>query len=241
MKDTIHLTNKGNTLMIAHRGASCLEQENTLPAFIAAGNRTYFGAECDVHVTTDKKYPVYHDDNTARLCDKDVVLEESDFKSVRALRLRERESEAFSETLVIPSLEEYLAVMAHYEKVAVVELKNHMQPQDVADIISVCKKCYALDKIIFISFDFENLLTVRRYLPAQTVQYLTAELEEGLAERLQQHKMDVDIGWWLLSEEHVKNFHAHGVKVNCWTCDTEEDARKLISWGVDFITSNTLE
>ena len=43
MKDTIKIANKQHTLMIAHRGASGIERENTLPAFLEAGKRTYFG------------------------------------------------------------------------------------------------------------------------------------------------------------------------------------------------------
>lgn len=39
--------------MIAHRGLSGIEKENTNAAFIAAGNRSYFGIETDVHKTVD--------------------------------------------------------------------------------------------------------------------------------------------------------------------------------------------
>ena len=38
-------------LMIAHRGLSGLEKENTNAAFIAAGNRSYYGIETDVRKT----------------------------------------------------------------------------------------------------------------------------------------------------------------------------------------------
>ena len=48
--DTIKIEKK-NTLMVAHRGVSGLEKENTLAAFIAAGNRSYYGVETDVHRT----------------------------------------------------------------------------------------------------------------------------------------------------------------------------------------------
>ncbi len=54
---------KQNTKMIAHRGLSGLEQENTVLAFIAAGNRSYFGIETDVRITKDKKFILCHDDN----------------------------------------------------------------------------------------------------------------------------------------------------------------------------------
>ena len=54
--------NKGNTLMVAHRGVSGLEMENSIAAFVAAGNRSYYGIETDVHVTKDEQIVVFHDD-----------------------------------------------------------------------------------------------------------------------------------------------------------------------------------
>ena len=49
--NTIKLNTTGtNVKMIAHRGLSGLEAENTCAAFVAAGNREkYFGIECDIH------------------------------------------------------------------------------------------------------------------------------------------------------------------------------------------------
>ena len=51
--DTIKI-NKKNVKMVAHRGLSGIETENTSSAFVAAGNRSYFGIECDIHVTKEK-------------------------------------------------------------------------------------------------------------------------------------------------------------------------------------------
>ena len=50
---------KKSTKVIAHRGLSGIEVENTCSAFVAAGNRSYFGIECDIHPTLDKKFVVY--------------------------------------------------------------------------------------------------------------------------------------------------------------------------------------
>ena len=44
------------TKIIAHRGLSGIETENSIAAFIAAANRSYFGIETDVHVTKDNKF-----------------------------------------------------------------------------------------------------------------------------------------------------------------------------------------
>lgn len=230
-----------NIKMVAHRGVSGLERENTIPAFVAACNRSYFGVECDVHVTRDGKYLIYHDDHTGRLCDRSYVLETTDSDVLRSLKLKEFGSEQFGETLKIPTLEEYLNVISRYKKVAVIELKNRMREQNISEIIEICRKRYRLDDIIFISADMDNLLFVRKRLSDQSLQFVCQKLEENLIETLKNNAIDLDIGSWLLTEETVKEFHENGIRVNCWTCNDAEEAQRLIDWGVDFITSNILE
>ena len=73
---------KQNVKLIAHRGVSGLECENSCAAFVAAGNRSYFGIETDVHVTKDGKYVVIHDDRTGRVSDMDISVEESTFEEL---------------------------------------------------------------------------------------------------------------------------------------------------------------
>ena len=76
--NTIKLNHK-NVLMVAHRGVSGLEPENSIPAFIAAGNRSYYGVETDVHVTGDGKFVVIHDDHTGRVAGDNLCVEQSSY------------------------------------------------------------------------------------------------------------------------------------------------------------------
>ena len=105
----IFIEDKRNTQIVAHRGLSGIERENTLPAFVAAGNRSCFGIECDVHVTKDGQYLVYHDDTTGRLCEKDISLEASTAEQLRGLRIKDAQSDEFTDSLKMPALSEYLA------------------------------------------------------------------------------------------------------------------------------------
>ena len=73
MVDTIHI-DSGNVKMIAHRGLSGLERENTNAAFVAAGMRSYFGIETDIHRTADGQFVVFHDDTTTRLTEVEWVV-----------------------------------------------------------------------------------------------------------------------------------------------------------------------
>ncbi len=58
---------------------------------------------------------------------------------------------------------------------------------------------------------------------------------------LQEHGFDLDILYTELNKERIDDLHAHGVKVNCWTCDNKDFAEKLCEFGIDYITSNILE
>ena len=80
---------KQQVQMIAHRGLSGLERENTCAAFVAAGNRSYFGIETDIHKTKDGQFVVFHDDTAMRLTDLDWIVEERTLVELRALRLRD--------------------------------------------------------------------------------------------------------------------------------------------------------
>ena len=63
---------KKNTLVIAHRGLSGIERENTNAAFIAAGNRSYYGIETDIYRTADGQFVVNHDGSLARVAGEDL-------------------------------------------------------------------------------------------------------------------------------------------------------------------------
>ena len=80
----------------------------------------------------------------------------------------------------MPTLSEYLQVVSRYKKVAVIELKKSMRESNIEEIIEICKQEYTLEKIIFISFDFENLVAVRKLLPKQKIQFLTEKFDDGL-------------------------------------------------------------
>ena len=66
---------KRNTLVVAHRGLSGIEKENTSSAFVAAGNRSYYGIETDIHNTRDGEYVVIHDENMKRVAGEDIEVE----------------------------------------------------------------------------------------------------------------------------------------------------------------------
>ena len=238
--DTVKIS-KGNVKMIAHRGVSGLELENTCAAFVAAGNRSYFGIETDVHVTADGKYIIIHDDQTGRVALEAMTVEETDFAVLRELQLKEKDGTIRCD-LRLPTLEEYLSVCKRYEKEAVLELKNPMAREAVHGIVARCEEIYGLDHVTFIAFCFQNLLYVKEVAKDAKTQYLLAEeIKEEHIQKMVDNGIDLDTYYKALSKELIDELHSRGIVVNCWTVDDPEIAEKLVSWGVDQITSNILE
>lgn len=240
MNNTLKI-DSGKTLMVAHRGVSGLEMENTHAAFVAAGNRTYFGIETDVHRTLDGHFVCIHDDTTGRVAIDNLKIEESTFDTLRALLLCDKDGAKGRTDLRIPTLAEYVRICKKYGKVGVLELKNRFDPGDIEKIIAVINEEDYLDGIIFISFSLENMIDLRAMLPRQACQYLKTEYSAELLETLCKYHLDVDMHYRALTEENVREMHEHGIRVNAWTCDKPEEALELVKWGVDYITSNILE
>ena len=69
----------------------------------------------------------------------------------------------------------------------------------------------------------------------------TPERLDEVTAKLAAAGMDLDICHPGLTAEKIAACHAAGIVVNCWTVDNPDDAARLISWGVDQITSNILE
>ena len=238
--DTIKVQT-GSTLMVAHRGVSGLETENTCSAFVAAGNRSYFGIETDVYRTLDGHFVCMHDHVTARVAIDALEVEKSTFDALRSLVLLDRDGKRSRADLRIPTLREYLRICKKYGKTGVLELKSDFTAPEIESIVDIIREEDYINGIIFIAFNLNNLLLVRQLLPGQTCQYLTDSFPDSLPDTLTQNHLDLDIYYQALTKEKLDALHARGVRVNVWTVDKPEDAERLAGWGVDYITSNILE
>lgn len=228
--------------MIAHRGLSGIEKENTCSAFVAAGNRSYFGIETDVHVTADGRFIIIHDENVNRVALDNVDVESSTFETLRKIQLADIDGVKGRTDLLLPELCEYIKICKKYGKKCVLELKNYMEPKYIAEIVEEIKSLEYLENVIFISFCLDNLLELRKLLPEQHAQYLIErEWNDSVFDVLKENRFDLDIDHILLTKEIVDGVHALGQKVNCWTVNTAERGAEVAEMGVDYITTNILE
>ena len=239
--NTILFENKGNIKMIAHRGVSGLERENTCPAFVAAGVKSYYGVETDVHITKDGKIIVIHDDNLKRVAGLDMSVEGSTFDELRAVRMKDTDGVTKRADLFLPSLDEYISICKKYDKQCILELKNLMPKEKVWEIAQRTKELGWFERVTFISFAADNLLALREKYPDANAQFLVELCSDEEIAFMIQHRLDADVCGYGLTKEKVDKLHAAGLVVNVWTLDTLEHAEMAKAVGVDMITTNILE
>ena len=238
--DTIKFDKK-STLVVAHRGLSGIETENTCAAFVAAGNRSYYGIETDIHRTADGKFAAVHDGDLERVSGTKLDVEASTLSEIQAVVLKDKDGTNDRTDLRVGTLQNYIDICKKYGKHSVLELKSDFTDEEISAIIDIIAEKEYLENVTFISFVYENLVRIRKLLPKQAVQFLFEEFTDEIMARVEADGMDIDVYYKALTRERVEELHGKGIRVNCWTVDSPEAAENLVSFGVDYITSNILE
>lgn len=232
---------KKSTQVVAHRGLSGIETENTNAAFVAAGNRSYYGIETDIHRTADGRFVVCHDDDLKRVAGEAILVESSNLSELQNVVLFDKDGTKNREDLRPSVLENYISICKKYEKHCVLELKSDFTDEEIAEIINIIKDLEYLENVTFISFVYSNVEKIRKIVPNQSVQFLFSKFSDEIIAKLIEARIDIDVHYKALTKELVDFLHENGLKINCWTVDNKEKAEELSAWGVDYITTNILE
>jgi glycerophosphoryl diester phosphodiesterase len=241
MNDTIKI-NKYGFKMIAHRGVSKLELENSKEAFIAAGNRTYYGVETDIRLTKDNKLVTFHDDDLKRMAGLDKLVSNLTLEELQDLILHTDYNCIKCKNRFI-EYKDYLQIMKHYNKVPVIELKHGLNDETIEKVYHLTMDCFNNDinKFIFISFNFEYLLKLRKLNKNLNIQYLFGkDFDENLKKCID-NNFDLDIHYNLLTKENALKIEKAGLKLNVWTVDDINWIESHKGYKIDYITSNILE
>jgi len=218
-------------LVVAHRGASADELENTLPAFRRARDEGADAVELDVMRCGSGEVVVFHDDDLQRLF--------SQAGETRKLPWR------VLEALGIPLLSQVLDELG---PLAVnVELKSHPDWRQRLSDDGLAAEVARLirgreEKVIVSSFDPLLLRRFQAAAPSVATGLLFAHdqsrpLREAWAARLL-GPTAVHPESLLVDHVAVGRWRARGYLVNVWTVDDPAELRWLAALGVDGIITN---
>ena len=217
--------------VMAHRGASRAEPENTVAAFRRAAEMGAEAVELDVRRTVDGVLVVHHNPHL------------HDGRQVSAITVAELRSPT-GECGAVPTLAEALDACAGMW--VNVEIKNDPSEPDFDPADSIADDTIAhlvarqTDGLWLISsFREETIDRCRSLAPSIATAWLCVEISDDTPARLAA-KGHAAVHPWVrsLTADQVAACHAAGLQVNTWTCDDPQRMAELIEWGVDGICTN---
>lgn len=232
---------QGRTLNLAHRGASAVAPENTMPAFQRALEMGADGFELDVQLTFDDVPVVMHNRRIDETTDGSGLPGEFTLEQLQAFDAGAHFDREYAGTR-IPTLTEVLE--AFPEAVVNAELKL-FTTSDIGlerAVIDVIRAHDAEGRVIISSFNPFCLRRVRRLAPDVAIGHLTAldigfVLRKGLflwgvrREAIHPEFREVD-------EKYMAWARRKGYRVNTWTVNEADDMRRMLDLGVDAIITD---
>ena len=213
-------------LVIAHRGASNLELENSLAAFRAAAPQGADGVELDIHATADGELIVHHDGAVAG-----TLIAGSSAAAIATLRLANGEP--------VPTLAQALAAIPPPLHVFV-EVKSLAAEWDDRLFATLDRGPNPAGYAVH-SFDHRIVRRLGEKRPGLARGVLMSSyavrpvnaLDDAGAAILWQERSVTD-------EALVRTVHAApgGARIFVWTVDEPADLARFVAWGVDGLCTN---
>jgi glycerophosphoryl diester phosphodiesterase len=219
------------THVMAHRGASKAAPANTIEAFALARRMGAHAVELDVRQCATGELVVHHD---PVLTDGRIIAHLGKHQLPDA----------------IPTLDE--ALDACGEMWVNVEIKNHRIEPDfdgrderTMAVLDVLRRRVGqhgdTQRYLVSCFRRRTVDRVHQAWPELPTAWLTVKIGDHreLARDLASFgHVAVHPEVSGVTREMIETFHAHGVRVNTWTCDDPVRMSNLIEWGIDGICTN---
>lgn len=224
-----------NVWVVGHRGVRALYPENTLLSFEQAIALGVDGIETDVHMTTDGRLVLIHDDRLDRTTDGTGSVEACSLAELKRLDAGSRFASRFHGER-IPLLEELLDLVHGTSLMLNVEIKD-VRRETIDQTVSMLARFGFADRCVITCFDAEVTTYVQEThglrtqgFPGPMVRHYTADTDR--------HYYSVGIEMSELSRPLCEAYRAKGIDPWCWCPDTEEDVRLMIDSGVSLATCN---
>jgi glycerophosphoryl diester phosphodiesterase len=224
-------------MVVAHRGASVEQPENTIAAFEAAIDAGADAVEFDVRLTVDGHAVVMHDPDVSRTTDATGLVSEMTLEEVRKLG--------------VPTLEEALRCLSGRAGVDI-EIKNlpgepdftpGREPAVEATLAALDRLAFS-GQVIVSSFNPASIAHSRALRPDVPSGLLTAyevEADDALVRATSQgHSWVLPFVSTVLSahDRFAERVHRSGALLGVWIADDPSTARKLFELGVDAVATN---
>lgn len=230
-------------LFVGHRGCN-RGVENTVEAYRnGVDYYGYDGLECDVRVTSDKKYVISHDETTERV-GGNLTVANATLEQLQAENYTQTRN-GVTYTGKICTMAEYLDICVEKGVFPVIELKwttgiNSNDMSNFPGLAALIEEKGLTDKAIILTSMKPSLEYVRTNYPALKCQWLCNANWKDNEPWCQQWNLEPSISTGNFDIYTVKKFHDLGLDVACWVVDTEASYKSIGAMGVKMMTCNSL-
>lgn len=212
---------------VGHRGDPYRVRENTIPSIVSAIEGGADAVEVDVRLTADGIPVLLHDDTLKRLWGHDRPL-----AALTLTQLRELTYDG------VPTLREALIAAGPHR--LMLDLPGGDEAS-VRTIVGTVRECGAAERVYYCAGGVA-MLQVRAADPAAEIALTWTTLAPPRAVLLDAVKPRwLNYRFGLVSRELAERVHRDGYLLSAWTADTRRTMRKLLSHGVDAITTNRVD
>jgi len=214
-------------LLVAHRGASEYEPENTLLAFRRGLELGANAVEFDVRATKDNRIVVIHDSEVDRTTNGKGKVSDFTLEELKKLDAGKGEK--------IPTLQGALNAM--YGKCTIlIELKDKDLEKEVVNIVK------DLENILVISFDAESVKKVKQLAPDIKTGLIFGKKIRNIQGFLKLGKA-IQVDWLLgksdiVDETLIEEAHKWKFKILVWVLNTKKSMQQYAVIGADGIASD---
>lgn len=210
--------------VIAHRGASGYEYENSRAAFRRAIMLDANGVELDVHATRDGAFVVHHDPELPGAGPIALLT----CAEARQVRIRNGE--------LLPLLQEVLELVGDHD--VWVEVKGLPPAHDCA-LLAVLDTGPAPERYAVHSFDHRIVRRLGEHRPAlRRGILLSAYLDDPVGALQAVGATTLWQEWQQVDQELVRRVHEAGSQLVAWTVNDSGDIERLARLGVDGLCGN---
>ena len=222
--------------IVAHRGYSGAYPENTLSAFAGAyacGAKT---VEFDVRKTKDGQLVIYHDETLEKVNGEECGI--ADYTYDELLNIDAGawyDMDFISER--IPTLDQTLSLLQATNMRIFCELKDIGDDPDFAtEVYEKCAQYGLLDKVVFLSFNYDYLSTIKGINPEQPIMMLASFGKSTLPAQYPAESYGVNMK--TLTPKTVRAIHEAGSKVYSYAPESKGQMLSLQRLGVDGVITD---
>lgn len=226
------------TQIIGHRGASKYAPENTLPSIEKAAELKYFGVECDIRATSDKKIVIMHDPEVDRTTNGTGKVNDLTLAQIKSFNIDTGPNIDKYPGLKVPTFDEWVAHCKKFKQMIVV---HGNMPGYEDELIKTLKKYDMESSAVFISehMPFINALKAKSSLVS--LSYITFDtVTDSTLNHAKSNGLGLSFDYSKATEEAIRKAHMLGLEMNAWTINDKANYDSYKSYDVQFVTTDGL-